>query len=99
MDLKQRIFFLSVVGLLVCLCSLIFFGDRGLRDLHHLRRERDDVVGRNDQIAQKNLSLFREIDRLKQDLTYIEHVARQQLGYIRPGEVILKTNEAHRKQP
>ena len=37
-----------------------------------------------------NLSLYREIDRLKHDSKYIEDVVRQELGLIGKDEVVFK---------
>jgi cell division protein FtsB len=38
------------------------------------------------------------MERLKHDLTYIENVARQQLGFIGKDEVILKLKDADKEE-
>ena len=98
-DMKQKIMLSVAVLILFALWSLIIFGDNGLAELKFMRQERDELVEKNEQIARKNLSLFREMERLKHDLSYIENVARQQLGFIGKGEIILKlTGSDKRKQ-
>ena len=99
MVMKQKILLSVAVLIMVVLCSLIIFGDNGLAELKFMRRERDVLVEKNEYIARKNLSLFREMERLKHDLTYIENVARHQLGFIGKGEIILKLTEPDKKRP
>ena len=98
-DMKQKIMLSVAVLILFALCSLIIFGDNGLAELKFMRQERDELVEKNEQIARKNLSLFREMERLKHDLSYIENVARQQLGFIGKGEIILKLTGSDKKKP
>lgn len=75
---------------LSCLLLFIIFGESGLADLSILKREKDRIVQKNEKINQENLSKYREIDRLKHDLNYLEKVARDELGMIKEGEVIIK---------
>ena len=90
---------ICVLGLLGLL-GLIVFGDNGLLDLQRLRHEKARLEVQNRQITQKNLSLYEEINRLKDDPRYIENVARQELGLIGKEEVILRsTQEAPEEKP
>lgn len=82
---------LAVVGfLLLNLMLVIVFGDKGLVDLNHSRGRRDALRSKNGQVAAENLRLSREIHRLRNDPAYVEHVARQDLGMIGPGEIVLR---------
>jgi cell division protein FtsB len=72
------------------LLALIVFGDNGLVELSHLRSSQGDLIKANEQLTQENMRLYRTIDRLQNDLSYIENVARQELGMIRPDELIFK---------
>ena len=83
---------ICILGLLGLL-GLIVFGDNGLLDLQRLRHEKTRLEGQNRQITQKNLSLYEEINRLKDDPHYIENVARQDLGMIGKEDVILRSNQ------
>ncbi len=90
MTSKQQVFMcLATLGLF-CLLLLILFGDHGLADLNMLKKERQRLVESNERLARENLRLYDEIKRLKNDMVYIENVARQELGLIGRDEVILK---------
>ena len=91
---------LSLVALVLFNIFLIMvFGDRGLVEVSHLKGERDRLLKDNRELTEKNLSLHREIERLKTDSAYIEHVARQELGMIGRDEVIIRFNSSGEKTP
>jgi cell division protein FtsB len=52
------------------------------RDLHALR-------ARNQALAAENARLGREAEALRSDPAAIERVARTELGWVRPGEIIV----------
>ena len=75
----------------MCLMLLfIVFGENGLTDLYKLKMEKDNLLKKNDELKKENLSLYREIERLKNDPGYVEDVARKELGVIGKDEVIIK---------
>jgi len=43
-------------------------------------------------LKEENRMLTQEIDRLRKDPAYAESVAREQLGFTRPGEKIIRLN-------
>jgi cell division protein FtsB len=71
----------------------ILEGESGFFDLRRLKQENCRLVERNQSLENENRSLCREIDRLKNDMNYIENIARHELGMIRKDEVIIKLNE------
>jgi len=87
-----------VIAALFSLLLFIMFGENGVADLHMLKMERDNLLKRNAELSQENLSLYREIERLKNDPKYVENVARQELGVIGKDEVIFKVKEKQRGQ-
>jgi len=95
---KQKILLSLSILIIFSLLLFIVFGDNGLVDLNQLKRERYRLVEKNAKITMDNLSLYREIDRLKHDSTYIEDVVRRELGLIGEDEVIfkLKNNGEHK---
>lgn len=93
MNNKQKIILSVVILVLVNLLLVIVFGDNGLVDYQLLKSEKERLVGQVEDLNRENLALYREIDRLKNDLKYIENVARQELGVIGENEVIFKFNE------
>jgi len=90
---KQKVLLSVVILVLVNLLIIIVFGDNGFVDYHLLKDERDHLVQMNEALGRKNLSLYREIDRLKNDLKFVEGVARQELGMIGKNEIIIKLKE------
>jgi len=88
---KKQGIFLSIAGLLLfSLLFFIIFGEHGFIDLNVLKKERDQLVQKNELLTHKNISLSIEIDRLKHDPQYIESIARQELGMVAEDELILK---------
>lgn len=85
----------------VCMCGLlvlIAIGDNGLVELSRLRSTQGDLIKANERLTQENMRLYRTIDRLQNDLSYVENVARQELGMIRSDELIFKF-KAEAKKP
>jgi cell division protein FtsB len=91
MKSRQTIFLALTILLLSSLLLFIVFDDNGLIDLNRLKAERNNLLQKNEALKQENLSLYREIERLRNDPKYVENVARQELGVIGKDEVILKT--------
>ncbi len=93
MSSRQKILIAFALLVLFNFILVIIFGDNGLVDLHLLRREKENIVRKNELLQKKNMTLFREIDRLKHDPQYIENVARQELGMIGKDELIFKLKD------
>jgi len=91
---KQKVIFSLVILVLFNLFLVIIFGENGLVDYHLMKNERNRLMEKNEELSRENLSLYREIDRLKNDLKYVENVARQELGMIGKNEVIIKFKES-----
>ncbi len=90
MNPKQKATIYLAASALLALLLFIVFSDHGFIDLQRLRKHKKTLIQTNSGITRENLSLYREIERLKNDPKYIEHVARQELGVIGKDEVILK---------
>ncbi|MBC2710015.1 MAG: septum formation initiator family protein [Desulfosarcina sp.] len=89
MSLRRKIIVASAAVALLNLMLLIVFGDNGLVELSRLRAKEQLMVQRNETLARENVSLYRTIGRLKSDPTYIESVARNELGMIGKDDVII----------
>jgi cell division protein FtsB len=61
----------------------------GLARTLELRRELAQVKLRNAQLKDETERLARQAEALRDDPDAIEHVARAELGWVRPGEIIL----------
>ncbi len=90
MSLGKKILLFLAILVLFNLILIVIFSDNGLVDLILLRKEKERSAEKNREIIRENLSLYREIERLKHDPEFIESVARKELGVVGKDEVILK---------
>ena len=75
---------------LILMGSIILFGSRGVLDNHRLDRKLLELRQGNDELAAKNDALKKEILRLRNDLRYIEKVARDELGMVKPSDRVYR---------
>ena len=90
MGLKKNIMLVLAIMTMFLMLLFIVFGENGLTDLYKLKKEKDNLSKKNDELKKENLSLYREIERLKNDPIYVEDVARKELGVIGKDEMIIK---------
>jgi cell division protein FtsB len=96
-NLKKNILLIAAIMSMFLMLLFIVFGQNGLTDLYRLKTKRDNLLRKNGELTKKNLSLYREIERLKNDPKYVENVARKELGVIGKDEVIIKVNKRKRQ--
>ncbi|HZX42276.1 MAG TPA: septum formation initiator family protein [Myxococcaceae bacterium] len=65
------------------------FEPRGFRRHARLRAQADALAQRNAQLREENLRLAREVDGLRSDPAAIERAAREELGFVKPGEIVI----------
>jgi cell division protein FtsB len=63
-----------------------------------LRRDLAALRAHNQELAAENERLAREAEALRGDLAAIERVARDELGWVRAGEVVVDLSARPRKQ-
>lgn len=73
----------------------VVFGPNGLTVYEQKRHENRALDSEVKQLQQENESLKSHVDRLGSDPGAIEHEAREQLHYARPGEVIYTLGSPH----
>ena len=78
----------AVLGL--CAASAVF-GSGGVVALQHLQARQADAERTAYVLSQRNLRLRDHLERLEHDDAYLEKVVRERLGWIKPGEVVFKT--------
>lgn len=98
MSLNKNIWLALAVMTMFLLLLFIVFGEKGLTDLHRLKMEKENLSLKNEELIKENLSLCREIERLKNDPGYVENVARKELGVIGKDEVIIKVKNRDAKK-
>lgn len=69
---------------------VVLFGDNGLMEVRRLNSTHERLLKDNALLTQKNLQMYRSIDRLQNDPDYVENIARRELGMIRSNELIFK---------
>jgi cell division protein FtsB len=77
---------LIFVTLVLVIDALI--GDKGLTESRNARRQYLELQASLDQLRRDNSALRDEMRRLKEDPATIESLARQELGLIKPGEIV-----------
>jgi cell division protein FtsB len=77
--------------LLGCVFSIVIYsclGERGLKNVLSMRKELQKIEQNNRSLEQENKSLKEYSNLLKNDTHYIEKIAREELGLLKPGEVV-----------
>lgn len=75
----------TCLGLLL---SFTVFGERGLMRIYELKREKQRVEHNINQLTEENTKMRQTIEALRNDRDYIERIARQDLGLLKPDEVV-----------
>ena len=84
----------SIYGCLIllgCVFSIVIYsclGERGLMNVLSMRKELQKIEQNNKSLEQENESLKEYSYLLKNDTHYIEKIAREELGLLKPGEVV-----------
>ncbi len=89
----KKFFAILGLGAFFALIGLGIFGERGIIQLKKLRAERKKLEQKIKILEQENDELAQKIKLLQNDFKYLERLARQKLGMIRPDELILKLPE------
>jgi cell division protein FtsB len=85
---RRALNFLLLFATLVLLTDGLV-GEKGLVETMRARRLWQGLEFSVEQLRQENARLREQVRRLNEDATTIESVARQELGLIRPGEVLV----------
>ena len=90
---RRTLHFLVVFAtILLVVDSLV--GERGLLETLKARRQHRELAASLDGLRLENGQLREEMRRLKEDPAAIESVAREELGLIRPGELLFIIRDA-----
>jgi cell division protein FtsB len=82
--LRRVIFIVAVLGLL----WIVFAPDRGLLYYHRLHKKIEMLSRENRELAERNAELKREIERLHNDESYLEELARKKYGLLQENETV-----------
>jgi cell division protein FtsB len=70
--------------------ALFHDGENGVRAIFHLERELAAADLRLDRLREERAELLLRAERLRADPLEIEAAARQSLGMVRPGEIVVR---------
>lgn len=71
--------------------ALIAFGDRGLIDNYRMNQKMMILKKINHEKTLENIALKKNISLLKDDLSYVEMIARSELGMVKKGDLVYRT--------
>ena len=71
--------------------ALITFGDRGLIDNFRMKEKMMALKKINHEMTLENIALKKNISLLRDDLSYVEMMARSELGMVKKGDLVYRT--------
>ena len=86
--LRRKAATLASIIALVALIVGALFGDRGLLHLIDQRQRAEALAREVEELQAENAQLVTEIAALRTDPRAIERLAREELGFARPGETV-----------
>jgi len=95
---SRRWLFYVFSALLAVLSLFTLFGERGALHLWRLWGEDARLAERNFVLHKENESLRERIDQIRHDDAYLEKIAREELGLVRPGEIIYRFGGSESKK-
>ena len=73
-------------------------GEKGLMETIRARRQYAELASSLNTLRNDNARLRDDIRRLKEDPAAIESLAREELGLLRPGEVLFVVKDVERRR-
>jgi cell division protein FtsB len=78
---------------LLGMMGVTIWGEQGLLAVQHKQQEITRLAREVELLEQENARLVHEIQRLRVDMVYVEKIAREELGLVRPGELVFEFSE------
>lgn len=85
---RQRVALAVAVCVSAALLLVAVFGSRGLLHLRAIREEQSTINARIADLLRENERLRVTLTRLRSDDRYLERLARERLGFVRPGDLV-----------
>jgi cell division protein FtsB len=86
-SLRKRLILTVVFCALLALVGRSILGDRGLFEVWRKKSTFQQISAEVQTLRDENATLHKQIEALQHDPLAIERVAREDLGYSRPGEI------------
>lgn len=90
---RRGVILVAVVGALAALGLAL--DPHGLRHARRLQVDLERIEAENEQLRAGNGRLRMELRRLADDPAVLERVAREELGLVRPGDVVFRLEDGH----
>ena len=90
MSIFEKTGFILTGLLILSLLGLIVFSGNGIVDYRELLRKEKDVLSQIEQVEQENRKLAGEINKIKTDAEYLNHLARHEYNMVEEGEFVFK---------
>lgn len=96
---RHRLALASLLALALAYLPYRLIDGSGERKANRLRAELDEVRAESAALAGTNAALRRDIDALRNDPHAIVDIARDELGLVRPGELVIRIEGQRRPAP
>lgn len=82
-----------LVAFVFFMTLLITFGNRGVVDNYFIAKRLSQLKAENNALVAQNKELAGKIFLLRSDPAYIESIARNELGMVKPGDVVYRMTQ------
>ena len=89
MEFRAKLAFLLAMAMALGLIVYTLIGPGGASKRRHLTRELEQLRQENRKLAEENRRMALEVEALKKRQDYMEKVAREELGLVKPDEVVI----------
>lgn len=79
-----------MIAFLLLMSLLITFGNRGVVDNYLMSKKVASLKAQNEEITAENVDLKQKIILLRNDINYIEMIARNELGMVKKGDIVYR---------
>ncbi|MDI6795872.1 MAG: septum formation initiator family protein [Desulfatibacillaceae bacterium] len=94
METKDNLILTALfVGVLVFF-FVVVFGNRGLVVMWRMSKEKARIEAVNADMQRHNARFVRTIERLKNDPAFVESFARDEMGLVGEGEIVIRFKDA-----
>ena len=94
--LGPRLRLVGILLLVLVVASIV--GNRGLLRLYHMQQTRAALEREIEQLTAANAALAEEVRALRNDPGRVEAIAREDLGLVKPGELVYEFRTAARPE-
>lgn len=86
---RAQAFPIAILAVTLLAVLFLIFGDGGIERVRKLKGELDDLRTQNGKIEAECRDMRRRVEAYRTSPGFIEEIAREELGMIRPDEVVI----------